>query len=76
MLKTIADKILQSVPLSQSKNIFWNSFSNSEKSHILTGDSQCSLDFTLYQESGYRDGCLEEIATNFTHLMEKNDDET
>jgi hypothetical protein len=53
-LKTIAEKILQSLPLSQSKNIFWNSFSNSGKSWISTGDSQCLLEFTLYQESNYQ----------------------
>ena len=53
-LKTIARKIIQSLPLSQSEIIFWNSFPNTEKSHILTGDSQCSLDFNLYQESNYQ----------------------
>jgi hypothetical protein len=32
---------------------FWNSFPNCEKSYILTSDSQCSLNFTFYQASGY-----------------------
>ena len=33
---------------------YWNSFSNPEKSDILTGDSQVTLDFTEYQNSGYQ----------------------
>jgi hypothetical protein len=49
-LKTIAKKSIQSLPLSQSEIIFWNSFPNTENSYILTGDSQCSLDFNLYQD--------------------------
>jgi hypothetical protein len=37
-LKTIANKIHHSVSLSWEENICKNSFSNSEKSYILTGD--------------------------------------
>ena len=40
--------------LSQEEHLFWNSFPNSEKSYILTGDSQVSLDFTEYQNSRYQ----------------------
>ena len=53
-LKTIANKLYHSVKLTQEENTFWNSFSNTEKSYILTGDSQVSLDFTEYQNSGYQ----------------------
>jgi hypothetical protein len=52
-LKRIASIILQSIVLSQSESSFWNSFSNSEKSYILTSNSQCSLDFTSYQEANF-----------------------
>ena len=52
-LKTIANKIFQSVQLSQAENSFWKSFSNNEKAYILTGDPQESLDFTKYQSAGY-----------------------
>ena len=53
-LKTIANKLYHSVKLSREEQVFWNSFPNSEKSYILTGDSQISLDFTEYQDSGYQ----------------------
>jgi hypothetical protein len=53
ILKTIAHKILQSVDLSQSESIFRSSFPKSEKLYILTGDSQCTLDFTKYQEAAF-----------------------
>ena len=53
-LKTIANKLYHSVKLSQEEHAFWNSFSNTEKSYILTGDSQVSFDFTEYQNSGYQ----------------------
>jgi hypothetical protein len=52
-LKTISSKICQSIVLSGSENSFWNLFPNSEKSYILTGDSQCSLDFTECQEASF-----------------------
>jgi hypothetical protein len=42
-----------SVTLSHEENILWFSFPNCEKSYIATGDSQCSLDFTSIQTSGY-----------------------
>jgi hypothetical protein len=41
------------VTLSQEESIFWKLFPNCEKSYILNGDSQCSLDFTSNQTSGY-----------------------
>jgi hypothetical protein len=52
-LKTVAQKLYQSVKLTQEETIYWNSFSNSEKSYILTGDSAQSLDFTEYQKAGF-----------------------
>jgi hypothetical protein len=52
-LKAIAKKIHHSEILSQEENIFCNSFRNCEKSYILTSDLQCSLDLTIYQQSGY-----------------------
>jgi hypothetical protein len=42
------------VSLSQSKIIIWRSFLNNKKSYIPTGDSQCSLDLSLYQEAQYQ----------------------
>jgi hypothetical protein len=52
-LKLIAKKIYQSIKLTQKETMFWNSFSNSEKSYILTGDTAQSLDFTEYQRTGF-----------------------
>jgi hypothetical protein len=52
-LKTIAKKLYQSVKLTQEETSFWNSYSNIEKSYILTGDTAQSLDFTEYQRAGY-----------------------
>ena len=43
----------QSIKLTQEETTFWNSFSNSEKSYILTGDTAQSLDFTEYQRAGF-----------------------
>jgi hypothetical protein len=45
-LKTIAKKIYQSIQLTKEETLFWNLFSNSEKSYILTGDTAQTLDFT------------------------------
>ena len=55
-LKTIAKKLYQSIKLTQEETSFWNSFSNIEKSYILTGDTTQSLDFTEYQRASY---CVE-----------------
>ena len=44
--KKIANTIYHSVKLSQGEKNHWNSFSNSEKHYLLTGDSQIMLDFT------------------------------
>jgi hypothetical protein len=52
-LQTIAKKLYQSVKLSQEETSFWNSFSNSEKSYILTGDSAQTLEFTEYQKASF-----------------------
>ena len=52
-LKSIAFKLFHSIQLSQEESIFWNSFSNCERSYLLTGDSQSPIDFTEYQEAGY-----------------------
>ena len=61
-LKTIAKKIYQSIQLTKEETSFWNSFPNSEKSYILTGDTAHALDFTEYQKSGFcSEHQLEEI---------------
>jgi ASC-1-like (ASCH) protein len=52
-LKTIAIKIYHSIKLIQEETSFWNSFPNSAKLYILTGDIHCSLDFTEYQKADY-----------------------
>jgi hypothetical protein len=52
-LKTIAQKIYQSIQLTLAETSFWNSFSNSEKSYILTGNSAHTLDFTECQSTGF-----------------------
>jgi hypothetical protein len=41
------------VILSQEENIYRDFFANCEKSYILTGYFQCSLDFTSHQASVY-----------------------
>jgi hypothetical protein len=51
-LKTMAIKIYHSVNLTQEEKVFWNSFPNSEKWYILTGDTESSLNFTEYQRAG------------------------
>jgi hypothetical protein len=52
-LKVIAKKIYQSTNLTNEEKSFWNSFPNSEKSYILTGDTASTLDFTEYQHSTF-----------------------
>jgi hypothetical protein len=52
-LKTIAKKMYQSIKLTQEETRFWNSFSNSEKSYILTGDTAQSHEFMEYQKAGF-----------------------
>jgi hypothetical protein len=52
-LKVIAKKIYQSTKLTSEEQSFWNSFPNSEKSYILTGDTASTLDFTEYQHSTF-----------------------
>ncbi len=52
-LKMIAQKLYQSIQLTQEEKNYWNSFSNCEKSYILTGDSAQSLDFTEYQSADF-----------------------
>ncbi len=42
-LQTIARKLYQSLKLTKEETTFWNSFSNSEKSYILTGVIQHNL---------------------------------
>ena len=51
-LTAIALKLHQSIQLTQSEKQYWQNFSKEEKSYIITGDSQHTLDFTQYQE-GY-----------------------
>jgi hypothetical protein len=51
-LTAIALKLHQSISLTQSEKQYWQNFSKEEKSYIITGDSQHTLDFTQYQE-GY-----------------------
>jgi hypothetical protein len=46
-LKTITRKIYQSIQLTEEETLFWNSFPNSEKSHLLTGDTAQTLDFAV-----------------------------
>jgi hypothetical protein len=45
-LKTIAKKIYQYIQLTKEEASFWNSFPNSEKSYILTGEKAQTLEFT------------------------------
>jgi hypothetical protein len=45
-LTTIAKQLYQSIKLTHEEASFWNSFSNVEKSYILTGDTAQSLDST------------------------------
>jgi hypothetical protein len=52
-LKTIAKKIYQAIQLTKEESWFWNSFPNSEKSYILTGDIAQSIDFTKYQKASF-----------------------
>jgi hypothetical protein len=49
----IAKKIYQSTKLTNEETSFWNSFPNSEKSYILTGDTASTIDFTEYQHSTF-----------------------
>jgi hypothetical protein len=49
----IAKKIYQSTKLTNEETSFWNSFPNSEKSYILTGDTATTIDFTEYQPSTF-----------------------
>ena len=51
-LTAIALKLHQSITLTQSEKNYWQNFSKEEKSYIITGDSQHTLDFTQYQQ-GY-----------------------
>jgi hypothetical protein len=51
-LTAIALKLHQSIRLTQSEKDYWQNFSKEEKSYIITGDSQHTLDFTQYQQ-GY-----------------------
>ena len=51
-LTAIALKLHQSIALTQSEKKYWQNFSKEEKSYIITGDSQHTLDFTQYQQ-GY-----------------------
>ena len=53
-LKSIAFKNFHSIQLSQEENIYWNSFSNSERAYLLTGDSQSPIDFTEHQSATYQ----------------------
>jgi hypothetical protein len=50
-LTSIALKLHQSIELTQSEKNYWQNFSKEEKSFIITGDSQHTLDFTQYQKS-------------------------
>ena len=68
-LKTIAKKIYQYQKLSKEEASFWNSFPNSEKSYILTGDTASTIDFTEYQEAGF---CSEQ---NFLNQEQIQDEE-
>jgi transcription-repair coupling factor (superfamily II helicase) len=60
-LQTIAKKLYQSLKLTQEETTFWNSFPNSEKSYILTGDSAHSFDFTEYQKAGFSVNFLPQV---------------
>jgi hypothetical protein len=64
-LKTIAKKIYQFIQQTKEEASFWNSFPNTEKSYILTGDTAHTIDFTEYQDSNY---CSEhQEIQNFEH---------
>jgi hypothetical protein len=52
-LTAIAIKLHQSIQLTQSEKNYWNNFSKEEKSFIITGDAQQTLDFTQYQQGYY-----------------------
>ena len=49
-LTAIALKLHRSITLTQSEKNYWQNFSKKEKSYIITGDWQHTLDFTQYQE--------------------------
>ena len=51
-LTAIALKLHQSITLTESERNYWQNFSKEEKSYIITGDAQQTLDFTQYQQ-GY-----------------------
>ena len=52
-LTSIALKLHQSISLTQSEKNYWQNFSKEEKSYIITGDAQQTLDFTQYQQGYY-----------------------
>ena len=54
-LTAIAIKLHQSIQLTQSEKQYWKNFAKEEKSYIITGDSQHTLDFPQYHE-GYFSG--------------------
>jgi hypothetical protein len=47
-LKTMVKKMYDSVQITREESLFWNLPSSCEKSYILNGDSQITLDFTEY----------------------------
>ena len=79
-LTAIALKLHQSIKLTQSEKNYWQNFSKEEKSYIITGDSQHTLDFTQYQQGyfgeDYWNNLLPEqlVPQNLTHPVE--DDES
>jgi hypothetical protein len=62
------------VSLTQEEKVFLNSFPNSEKSYILTGDTQSSFDFTQYQSAGFNVENLpqEEVFQEHNHWQYPN----
>jgi hypothetical protein len=71
-LRKIATKLYQSIKLTQEETTFWNSFPNSEKSYILTGDSAHSFDFTEYQKAGFSVNFLPQVEHEELNWKEPN----
>jgi hypothetical protein len=73
-LKTITKKIYRSIQLTQEETSFWNSFPNSEKSYILTGDTAQSIDFTKYQKASFCSDNLQQeiVVQEEQHWQEPN----
>ena len=80
ILTAIALKLHQSITRTLSEKNYWQNFSMEEKSYIISGDSQHTLDFIQYQQGyfseDYWNYLLPEppIPQNPTHPVEEDDD--